>query len=233
MKHAFAWLLAASCLLLCGGTDEDAYMANATETWLNLASVFDKRGRTAEALRAARTCIRMHAEDARCLSMLGQLLATRLGQERASLRCFRQAASIAPSLPSLMNLGLAFSRVYDNRRASMAYAAALEHQGGLAEGAQALFRVCEVMQMICEDWEGQAERIGRLRAANEDLVSKQLKPISPFLAMSLPLSPNDILAITRAHARLAVQGAELERQAAGSQTLPFPVLRSGPPVVSR
>jgi len=207
-------------------------MASRAETWLNLASVFEQRGRTTDALRAARTCLRLQAEDARCLSMQGRILAAHLGYEHVSLGYFMRAASIAPSLPSLMNLGLAYSHVYDNRRAGEAYAAALEHEESIAVWSQCLFRLCEVKQMICEDWGGQEERMSMLRRTTEELISKGMKPISPFLAMSLPLPPEDILAITRAHAHLAVKGAEHERQSS-NQSLPFPVLRAGPLAISR
>jgi hypothetical protein len=85
---------------------------------------------------------------------------------------------------------------------------------GTSAWIDTLHRLAEARQIVCADWGGLGDRMQLLVLANQELVTKGGTPISPFLAMGLPLSPEIILSITQAHALRAVTSAERERRGA-------------------
>lgn len=134
-----------------------------------------------------------------------------------------------PSAASLLNLGLAFSRVYNNVAAGHAYGAALGFDHGSEAWTSAVFRESEALQGVCAGWASLERRVGTLQSVVSAQLAGGALPLAPFLAMSLPFSPEEVGRITEAHARHSVALARLEREEAGG-AFPFPTA-FGPPIV--
>mmetsp|Transcript_12725 Transcript_12725/g.20023 ORF Transcript_12725/g.20023 Transcript_12725/m.20023 type:complete len:535 (+) Transcript_12725:16-1620(+) len=88
---------------------------------------------------------------------------------------------------------------------------------------ETLNRFAEARQVVCRDWEHLDDRMALVRRANAEAITQDFTPIAPFLAMSLPFAPEEILSICRAHARISQRIAKEEReQAPQFLSLSFP-----------
>ena len=225
------WLLV--CIPATGTTEQDAAMAASAASWHILAEHFQKAEHHVGALRAAITCIRLSSSDnsevvSKCHTLMGTLLALHFQRDPQALLHFRTAASLQPSVTTYSNVGLAYARLYMNDESGDWYQSALELQGarGGAWGGEraawvdTLHRFAEARQVVCKEWDTVEQRMQLLRTVSQQVIDTgEGTPISPFLAMGLPLSPEHVLSITKAHALRAITAAnsalESERGAKG------------------
>lgn len=199
------WTAFACLLSVCICTEEDAKMAGDSRNWRDLVVYLQKNGQDSNALRAGITCVRLNTSDAQCNTLVGSMLSFTPAKELDAISYFRRAAIASPSIRSMSNLGLALSRVYKNDVAAHVYEVALEMEVGSRDWLDTFYRQAEARQISCSNWEELGSRMERLSTALEHAIKTGMNPISPFLAMSLPLSARQVFSVTSAHATVASQ----------------------------